>query len=371
MKILIAGDFCPRDRVAELFERQDYASVLEETRSLINGVDYSIVNFECPVVEKNGTPIKKAGPNLCCSSRGIEAIKYAGFDCVTLANNHFRDFGDDGCCNTLSVLNKNKIDYVGGGRCIEEAQETKYVNLQGQTLAIINACEHEYSIASDTNAGSNPLNPIQQFYAIQEARKKAAFVLVIIHGGHEYYQLPSPRMVELYRFFVDAGADVVLNHHQHCFSGYEIYNGKPIFYGLGNFCFDMPSRNIGTWTEGYAVTIDYSKEKIAFDIHPYIQCAEIPTIHFLENSFYNQRIDKLNEIIESKVALKKSVERYYEKSIPVVEATFEPIHNRIYLWLKTHGILPSLIRKNNKEKIRNYVCCEAHKDRLVYWLNKI
>lgn len=52
-----------------------------------------------------------------------------------------------------------------------------------------------------------------------------------MHGGHEHYQLPSLRMQETYRFFIDAGADVVVNHHQHCFSGYEIYNNKYIFMG--------------------------------------------------------------------------------------------------------------------------------------------
>lgn len=43
-------------------------------------------------------------------------------------------------------------------------------------------------------------------------------------------------MQEIYRFFVDIGADAVINHHQHCYSGYEVYKEKPIFYGLGNFC---------------------------------------------------------------------------------------------------------------------------------------
>jgi poly-gamma-glutamate synthesis protein (capsule biosynthesis protein) len=50
-------------------------------------------------------------------------------------------------------------------------------------------------------------------------------------------------MVETYRFFIEAGADAVVNHHQHCICGYEVYKGKPIFYGLGNFCFDWAKRS--------------------------------------------------------------------------------------------------------------------------------
>ena len=96
-----------------------------------------------------------------------------------------------------------------------------YKRKDGETLAIINCCEHEFSIADDDSAGANPLNPIQQYYKIKEARLNADYVLVIVHGGHEMYQLPSLRMVDTYRFFIDAGADAVVNHHQHCFSGYE------------------------------------------------------------------------------------------------------------------------------------------------------
>ena len=51
---------------------------------------------------------------------------------------------------------------------------------------------------------------------VEEAKKKADFVLVIVHGGSEHFQLPTPRMQATYRFFVDAGADAVVNHHQHC-----------------------------------------------------------------------------------------------------------------------------------------------------------
>ena len=50
---------------------------------------------------------------------------------------------------------------------------------------------------------------------------------------------------------MDIGADVVVNCHQHCFSGCEIYNGKHIFYGLGNFFFDWPERRNGMWNKGY------------------------------------------------------------------------------------------------------------------------
>ena len=70
-------------------------------------------------------------------------------------------------------------------------------------------------------------------------------------------------MMETYRFFIEVGADAVVNHHQHCFSGYEIYKNKPIFYGLGNFSFD----GIGSgdrWSSGYIVTLNFSGTEVEF-----------------------------------------------------------------------------------------------------------
>lgn len=95
-----------------------------------------------------------------------------------------------------------QIDFVGAGRNIREAAKIFYRNIEEKRLAIINCCEHEFSIATEISGGANPLNPIQQYYAILEARKFADFVLVIVHGGHEHFQYPSPRMLETYRFLL-------------------------------------------------------------------------------------------------------------------------------------------------------------------------
>jgi len=247
MRILVAGDLLPYGRVARLFDKKKYEEVLCQVRGCIKGADYSVANFECPICKGEERPIEKCGPNHKCTDSVIGAIQYAGFCCVTLANNHFRDYGDKGCENTLRLLNTNGIDHVGGGLNSTEAARVLYREVKDMQLAIINCCEHEFSIATETTAGSNPLNPIQQYYAIQEARRKADYVLVVVHGGHEMWQLPSPRMKQTYQFFIDAGADAVINHHQHCFSGYEIYKGKPIVYGLGNFCFDKPGYFKGLW----------------------------------------------------------------------------------------------------------------------------
>ena len=369
MKILIAGDFCPQDRVVKVFEQEQYDRVLGDVNQVIATTDYSIVNFECPVIKNGEKPIAKLGPNLNCSTNGMEAVKWVGFNCVTLANNHFCDYGDDGVINTLEACDKYGLDRVGGGRNIQEAAKTLYKQINGRSLAIINCCEHEFSIATDNTAGSNPVDPIVQYDAIKEARKNADYVLVIVHGGHELFQLPSLRMVKTYKFFIDAGADAVVNHHQHCFSGYEVYKEKPIFYGLGNFGFDNPTKRSGIWTEGYMVTIDFTPNVPAFEIHPYKQCNDEPRVVMLDRDFFNEKIEELNSIIADKDKLKTAIEEYYASSADQYCNIFEPIRNKYYFAAKQRGWAPSLITKERKLCAANYILCESHRDRLIHWLN--
>lgn len=263
MKVLIAGDYCQRYRVDDAVKNRCFGELFDEVRPIIKSADYSIVNFEFPIVlnPESAKPIPKCGPNLKGTIESVDAVKYAGFNCCTLANNHILDQGENCCLDTKFELERAGVDTVGAGKNLDEASEILYKEVGGKVLAIINCCEHEFTIATATTAGANPLNPIQQYYKIQEARGNADYVLVIVHGGHEHYQLPSPRMQETYRFFVDAGADAVVNHHQHCYSGYEIYKNKPIFYGLGNFCFDIqPQKHDSIWNYGYMVQFNGSVE---------------------------------------------------------------------------------------------------------------
>lgn len=368
MKILIAGDFCPKHRVADLLDRGEFDKVLGDVIQIIGQSDYSMVNFECPVCQGDEKPIEKLGPNLKCSEKGIAAINWAGFNCVTLANNHFLDYGKEGVEHTLKACEKYSIDTVGGGLNLNEASKILYKEIDGKTLAIINCCEHEFSIATDETAGSNPLNPIQQYYAIKEAKTKADYVLVIVHGGHEHYQLPSPRMQETYRFFIDAGSDGVVNHHQHCYSGFEVYKGKPIIYGLGNFLFDNPNKRNGIWNDGYMVVISFGDPKSpSFKIIPYTQCNEEPKVTLIENEKeFFKNINSLNSTISDDYKLKAAHEEMKRKYAKGYQCLLQPYSFRIDKGLYNRGYLPSLVSQKKKYQILNYLQCEAHLERFIY-----
>ena len=369
MKILIAGDFCPQHRVAEKFEQGDYEYVLGGAKDVIARADYSIVNFECPITKDGEKPIMKCGPNHHCSEKGMEAVKWAGFDCATLANNHFKDYGKEGVENTLALCSKYGVDSVGGGVNLHDAAKTLYKEVGGEKLAIINCCEHEFSIATDSTAGSNPLNPIQQYYSIQEAKTLADYVLVIVHGGHEHYQLPSPRMQETYRFFIDAGADAVVNHHQHCYSGYEVYKGKPIFYGLGNFCFDKKGKRNSKWNEGYMVEMDFKSSMVKYKIITYNQCNTEPKVELCDLTNPNM-IMELNSIIENENMLQKSYKSFVLETKDNYLLVMEPYVGR---WggLRKRKIVPSLLSNVFFMRLYGYLLCESHLDRIMLILKDI
>ena len=369
MKVLIAGDFAPRERVAAQIEAGDY-DCLDQVSPIIQASDYSIVNFESPVVKQDTNPIPKIGPRLSCTEKAMECISHSGFKCVTLANNHFRDFGRVGVEDTIEACKKYGVDYVGGGRNYFEAQQIVYKQICGKTLAIINCCEHEFSISTKDAPGSNPLNPIQQFYAIREARNNADYVLLIAHGGHEMWQLPSPRMQEAYRFFVDVGADAVVNHHQHCYSGYEFYKKKPIVYGLGNFCFDKQGYSPTLWCFGYMVAIDFSDD-VKIELYPFEQCGKVPNVSLLSNrDLFDERIQYLNDIISSPVKLKNETDAYYKKNSKNILLTFEPYTGRLQRKIYSMGCLPTFLGKKKKLKLLNLLQCESHRDKVLYILSQ-
>jgi len=365
MKVLVAGDYCPRDRVARKIRSGDTADMLASVKDTIAAVDYAIVNFECAVVEGNANPIDKCGPNLKCQPEAVNVLKDAGFHCHTLANNHFRDFGDEGVLTSLGYFKENGLEYVGGGENITAAEAVLYKKFDDGILAIINVCENEFSIASTKRAGSAPLDTVKVYHRIVEAREQADYVLVIVHGGHEHFQLPSPRMQELYRFFVEVGADAVINHHQHCYSGYEYYKGKPIVYGLGNFLFDHPKQRKSIWNEGYMAIIDFAEASVGLELVPYMQCDEDAKVRIMnesEKKKFHENIDRLNSIIANASKLEHEMNLFIEERKRAVFGVFTPYMNEYVRAAASRHWLPYALPRNKVLAMINYIACESQRD---------
>lgn len=372
MKVLIVGDFVPQNRCLTAIAKGDYLSQFEDVVGIVQSADISIVNLESPIVEGNQKPIDKTGPNLCCPKETAECIKNIGFDCVTLANNHFYDYGDAGVESTLRRCNEVGLIPIGGGHNIDEASSTVYLERDNSSIAIVNVCEREWSIASKKHGGSAPLYTIGLYYRIQEAKRKADYIIVIVHGGIEMYQLPTPSMQDKYRFFVDAGADCVINHHQHCFSGYEIYHGKPIVYGLGNFCFDRLKSDSDKWSQGYMAELTFVSSGISVRIIPYIQFGSAPKVSVREStdSVFKDSLHELNNIISNRTLLEDAFNRFCDEATERRLLALEPFRNKVICYLQRYGMIPRLVKREGRKSMLMRLRCDSNRETLTKVLER-
>lgn len=252
-KLLIAGDFV-------INQPYNTSKISEEIINLFSQSEYNIVNLEAPVTNSE-SKILKTGPHLKADKEStLDVLKALNVNLCTLANNHVLDYDEQGVLDTLNFCKENNIQTVGAGKNKDEAAKPYYLETDTGKIAFINIAENEWASATDTAAGANGMDLIDDVKAIQEAKEKSDFVFVIVHGGHEYYNLPSPRMQKQYRFYIDNGADLVVGHHTHCISGMETYKGKSIYYSLGNFLFTKSS-HYEDWYKGIVLEVEINAQK--------------------------------------------------------------------------------------------------------------
>ena len=292
-----------------------------------------------------------------------------------MANNHIMDYGEIGLLDTLKGLKKYKISNVGIGKNIKDAVKPFTIEKKDVKIAILNFAENEWSNASDEKSGANPLDIIENIKQINKAKLCHDKVIVIIHGGHEYYNLPSPRMVKQYRFFAENGADVIIGHHTHCISGYEVYKSVPIFYSLGNMLFTIPNKNI-EWYTGIILELECEKDKmLKWKIHPIEQSQKDYRVSLL-NGAQKERI--LNEVDEYSKIIKNEKEfmetwKLFIQSKKKTVNIFSPISSIKWRYLKGAlnrlGFNKLLLKNAYLAQILNHIRCEAHKDVVSEILN--
>jgi poly-gamma-glutamate capsule biosynthesis protein CapA/YwtB (metallophosphatase superfamily) len=371
IRIVITGDtHLGGGRVRDAALNRDAEQLFGEFLPLIREADLAITNLESPLIE-NGIPIPKTGPNLKSPAAAVGVLKDAGFDLVTLANNHIMDFGQEGLFSTIEACHIAGIETAGAGKSLEEAQKPYVCEIRGTRLAIINIAENEFGTTQNGAPGCHPLNPVQNYYVINEAASRADRVIVIVHGGHEHYELPSPRMKETYRFFADAGADAVVAHHTHCISGYELYNNTPIFYSLGNFLFDSKTPFSGTvtpWHTGLIAELKITKNNIDFELHPFVQNAENSGLRPMktdEKKYVEKKIGELNTTIQDDEKLEQAFAEYCNRVNRMYTSYIEPHSIRLVHALRNRNLLPSMLSGRKKRLLLNLTRCEAHRDVLI------
>ncbi len=238
-------------------------------RELIKGADIAIANFENPAPDNprwhtKGT-VFSADPTL------IDGLANAGIDYVSLANNHILDAGGQGLLQTIENIEQRGIKVSGAGRNLAAARTPAIMEAGGVKVAILGYdAIAGYYHATATKIGSAPLQAKLVKEDVKAARKAGADIVIVFpHWGTEYDPTPFASQQKLARMIIDAGADMIIGNHAHWAAAMEIYEGKPIWYALGNFVFDQ------TWSEPTmeGITLEltfHGKELAQVRIRPHI-----------------------------------------------------------------------------------------------------
>lgn len=217
----------------------------ERMMETLRGADLTVGNLETAVSERGEAQAK--GYTFRAPPAALDALELAGFDAVSLANNHSLDFGVDGLLDAGRLLSIRGIAAVGAGANIAKAVEPKVLVRAGLRVAFVGLVDvgeegPGFSRRTWEATAGRPGVAWADLATVRASVKNAAadadIVVVMLHFGTEFETEPSLAQRELARAAIDAGALLVIGSHPHVLQEVEEYGGGLIAYSLGNFVFD-------------------------------------------------------------------------------------------------------------------------------------
>lgn len=214
----------------------DFKFVFDRAEEKLNKLDLLSGNLEGPISDKG----RDLGSlySFRMNPEASSGLIYAGFDVLSMANNHAGDWGEDAIIDSISRLKDSGIETVGAGFSEEEAYQPTIVEVGELKIALLSFTEST-GIYRGSNVALATEAKVRENVASLKEVHPADFIVVYFHFGDEYQKEPNERQKKLSRMAVDAGARLVVGSHPHVTQGMEKYKEGFIFYSLGNFVFDQ------------------------------------------------------------------------------------------------------------------------------------
>ncbi len=228
--LAFAGDLSLSIRVGRAIEARargervpaevDAAYPFSAVKDRIAAADIAVGNLEC-IASKIGAP-SSPFPTLHAPVEAIPLVRDAGFDLVSLANNHAGDYGPEALADMMARLDQAGLPHLGQGSPAVHPEEPLIREVKGVRVGFLAFCDVETEKA---------------YVDVRRARARVDFLVIFNHWGREGVVLPIAAQRSFGHGLVQAGADLIVGTHAHVLQPEEWYQGKLIFYGLGNFVF--------------------------------------------------------------------------------------------------------------------------------------
>jgi poly-gamma-glutamate synthesis protein (capsule biosynthesis protein) len=240
--LMLVGDIMLDRGVEYMVKKEgksDYKFPFLKIADYLKEADILFGNLEGPISNKGA----KVGSiySFRNSPQVIEGLIFAGFDILSVANNHIFDYGREAMEDTFGKLRDVSIEYVGGGFSEDETYSPKIQEINKTKIAFLAYTDlgSEFWGAKGEESGIAWMEKQRMEKEIKKAKNQADLVIVSFHYGEEYYLEPTNFQISISRAAIDAGADLVIGHHPHVIQRIEKYKNGYIAYSLGNFVFDQ------------------------------------------------------------------------------------------------------------------------------------
>ncbi len=270
--------------IGDVSFNNDYIQLLESgekpfdaMRSILSDADLVVGNLECLA---EGTAQNEAKfPRIHTSVKALEALKDLNLGLVSLATNHVCDNLEEGFRNTVNKLDELEIDYLGAS-CMKEMASMPFVfEKVGWKIGFLNYVHDDTNpnIPKESGVFASSYWMHQILEDISRLKDEVDKVVVLLHWGGkcDYGYLPHKEQVQHAKQMIDAGASAIIGHHTHTFQSSFKYKNAPVYFSLGNFCFDdiVMGKQIFRIREsgrkGGVVELQFSDSGISSQVFPF------------------------------------------------------------------------------------------------------
>lgn len=252
-KIFFAGDMMFDRGVEDLMLKTSFVYPMELIKEFLISFNFSVGNLEGPINENSKEFPADGSYRFSFDKKIIESLKAGKFGLVSLANNHTLNMGDNGIEETKNILKENNIGFTGDPI---DCDADYIYQKDGITFYGVNV----------TFPSNCPNKDIVEWIKGIKFYNPETFFVVLVHWGVEYEPVNSKEQEALAHMMIDSGADLVVGGHPHVVENIEKYNGKLIFYSLGNFVFDQYFSE--ATQQGLGIGLEIYPDKKVYNLYP-------------------------------------------------------------------------------------------------------